>query len=85
MKTYLLDQPITSMLKKISKSSQLTLEDSVPLHFYQTMQEQYDIHSTKNIFQAQRKIKYPHEIKNIHAAIKVINKVYKDIESLNNS
>ncbi|MCH2188243.1 M24 family metallopeptidase, partial [Candidatus Gracilibacteria bacterium] len=81
--THLLDQPLTNILKKITKSSTLTLEDSVPLNFYQSLEKNYSLSTTKNIFAEARKIKHSQEIKCIRKAIEMIQKVYADIETLN--
>ncbi len=85
IQTHLLDQPLELLLKKITKTKNIILEDSIPLNFYQKISDIYQVSSGPNILAEKRKIKHHDEIKNIKTAISIIQQVYRDIETLNHA
>nr|MDD3720623.1 M24 family metallopeptidase [Candidatus Gracilibacteria bacterium] len=77
----LLDQTFENRLKNIIKGKSVIIEENIPVLFYKNIKKltQKNIEFTDNIFKQERLIKSKNEIKNIKNAIKIIEKVYKEI------
>jgi len=88
VETFLLDWNLFDKIEKYIKWKEIILEENIPTIFYKNIKKlgPKSIELIWNIFEKERLIKTPKEIKNIKKAIQIIEKVfvylYKNKESL---
>ncbi|NUJ97410.1 M24 family metallopeptidase [Candidatus Gracilibacteria bacterium] len=79
-----LKKDISTYIKDIVGNNTLYIENSMSLEFFEQLKEKgIDLQIGKDFFKEKRLIKNEYEIDNIEKAIKIIKKVWKQIERLN--
>ncbi len=79
-----LKKDISTYIKDIVWNNTLYIENSMSLEFFEQLKEKgIDLQIWKDFFKEKRLIKNEYEIDNIEKAIKIIKKVWKQIERLN--